>query len=207
MTTFLLIRHGAHSLGGDTIAGRMAHVRLSDLGRTQALDAVQRLAHLPIRAIYSSPVTRVLESAELLGQRLGLPIEQREGLSEIDFGSWSGQRISELKTLEKWRQWNAFRSGTRVPGGEVMLETQLRMVVELERLRERHPRECVAVYSHGDVIKAAVAWALGVPLDLFLRIEIGLSSVSVVAVGDYGPWVLCVNNTGQIQLPPELTTM
>ncbi len=83
-----------------------------------------------------------------------------------------------------------------------MLEIQTRVVAEMVRLREAHPGECMAVVSHGDVIKAAVAHFLGVPLDLFLRIEIGLASVSVVAVGDTGPWVLCVNNTGdEVQMP------
>ncbi|HSU65911.1 MAG TPA: histidine phosphatase family protein, partial [Tepidisphaeraceae bacterium] len=91
--------------------------------------------------------------------------------------------------------------GTRIPGGELMLEIQSRIVKQMLRLREVHPEQCVAIVSHGDVIKAALAYWLGVPLDLFLRIEISLASVSVVAIGDYGPWVLCVNNTDSIQLP------
>ena len=125
----------------------------------------------------------------------------RDELSEIDYGDWSGRKLDELRPLPRWQQWNAFRSGTQVPGGERMLQTQSRVVTEMLGLCERHRDECVALVSHGDVIKAAVAYFLGVPLDLFQRIEIGLASVSLVAISDYGPWVLCVNNTGEIRLP------
>ena len=87
------------------------------------------------------------------------------------------------------------------PGGESMLEIQARVVAEMLRLRERHRGECVALVSHGDVIRAAVAYFLGVPLDFILRFEISLASISVIAIGDGGPWVLGVNNTGDELLP------
>lgn len=201
LTTFLLVRHGAHALGGGIIAGRSPDVHLSDLGRQQAMGLVDRVAHLPIAAIYSSPMDRTLETARPLANHLQLEIGVRESLNEIDFGDWTGQTIEDLKTHPLWSAWNEFRSGTRIPGGESMLETQSRIVRELENLCSRHPQECVALFSHGDVIKSAVAYALGVPLDMFRRIEIGLASVSVIEIGDFGPWVLAVNNTARIELP------
>lgn len=200
MTTFLLIRHGAHLLGGETIAGRMAAVRLSPLGHEQVRALVERLGHLPIRAIYCSPMERTCETAQPLAARLGLDVQLCDELNEIDFGDWAGKRLEDLRPLPMWKRWNAYRSGTRVPAGELMLEAQSRIVGVMERLRERHPEEMVALVSHGDVIKSAVAYCLGVPLDLFQRIEISLASVTVVKIGDYGPWVLCVNNTGEIVL-------
>lgn len=201
MTTFLLIRHGAHLLGGGTIAGRSPSVHLSPLGQTQANQLIERLAHLPIGAIYSSPMDRTRETAQPLARTLGLPVQIRPALAEIDFGDWTGQKIDDIKAQPPWKQWNAFRSGTRIPNGELMPETQLRIVNEMLLLRQQHPDDCLALFSHGDVIKAAVAYWLGVPLDLFQRIEIGLASVSAIALGDLGPWVLCVNNTAPITLP------
>jgi probable phosphomutase (TIGR03848 family) len=197
MTTFLLIRHGAHLLGGDLIAGRTPGVRLSPLGREQARRMAERVARLPVSAIYASPADRTRETAELLAQALNLPVQVRESLNELDFGDWTGRSVAELRSLEGFARWNGFRSGTRMPGGETMLEIQARMVDEMLRLRERHGEGCIALVSHGDVIRAALAWALGMPLDLLTRIEIGLASVSVVAVADYGPWVLCVNHSGE----------
>lgn len=204
MTTFLLIRHGAHLLGGEVIAGRAPGVRLSPEGHEQASRMAGRVAALPVAALYSSPAERTRQTAEHLSRALGLTATVLDSLDELDFGAWTGRPLAELRASEHFSRWNRFRSGTGIPEGETMLEVQNRMVGELLRLRERHGRSCVALVSHGDVIKAAVAWALGVPLDLFMRIEIGLASVSMVAVADYGPWALCVNHCGEaLPLPPR----
>jgi probable phosphoglycerate mutase len=201
MTAFLLIRHGAHLLGGGTIAGRMPGVHLSPLGRDQADRMAGRVARMPVRSIYCSPIDRARETAQPLADRLNLPVQVSEALSEIDFGEWAGRTLDELRPLPLWRRWNEFRSGTRAPGGESMLEVQSRVVAEVLRLSDRNGDDCVALVSHGDVIKAALAYFMGVPLDLFCRIEISLASVSAVHVGEYGPWVLGVNNTGDDLLP------
>lgn len=200
-TTFLLIRHGAHLLGGGTIAGRSADVHLSPLGIQQATQMAERVAKLPVRALYSSPIDRTRETAAILSKRIGLPVQISESLSEIDYGDWTRKTLDELRPQPLWQQWNAFRSGTQIPSGESMLQVQSRIIAEMHRLRQLHPDQCVALVSHGDVIKGAVAYWMGVPLDLFMRIEIGLASVSVIEMGDFGPWVLCVNNTAEIQMP------
>lgn len=203
-TTFLLIRHGAHVLGGGRIAGRSEEARLSPLGIEQAARMTERVAALPVKAIYSSPVRRCRETAQPLAQRLNLPVQLNDALAEIDFGQWQGQTIDALRPQEPWKQWNAFRSGSTTPGGESMLAVQTRIVAEMLRLRPLHDNEVIALVSHADVIKAATAYFLGVPLDLFLRIEISLASVSVINIGDYGPWVLCVNHTGDVPIPERL---
>jgi broad specificity phosphatase PhoE len=136
-----------------------------------------------------------------LSEETGVKVEVRETLAELDFGKWTGEKWTEFREEELWRRWNAHRSGTRMPGGETMLEVQARVVGEMMRIREERGGERVAVVSHGDVIKAAVAYVLGAPLDLMLRIEILLASVTVVEWGEYGPWVLGVNFTGEIEMP------
>jgi len=203
LCVFLLVRHGAHALGGGVVAGRSAEAPLSDAGREQARRAARRIGHLPVRAIYSSPVQRAMQTADILAEAMGLPVQLSDSLSEIDYGQWTGRKLDELRTQELWKGWCEFRSGTRVPGGELMSQVQARVVAEMLRLRDRHRGEYVALVSHGDVIKAAVAYFLGVPLDLFQRIEISLASVSAVALGDRGPWVLCVNNTAEVVLFPD----
>jgi len=106
--------------------------------------------------------------------------------------------IQELEGREDWRRFNTFRSTTRPPGGELMAEAQLRMVNQLESIRQQHPEQSVAIVSHGDPIRAALTHFLGVPLDLALRLEIDPASVSVVQLADWGARVLCVNNTGEV---------
>ncbi|AIE86681.1 histidine phosphatase family protein [Fimbriimonas ginsengisoli] len=198
MTVFLLIRHALHELGGETIAGRLPGVHLSPDGRAQAAELAERLRELPIKAIYSSPLDRTCETASYLSGN----VEPSAEIQELDFGDWMGQRLDALRPQEKWRQFNSFRSGTRAPNGELMLETQVRIVTFMMRLRERHPFDHVALVSHGDVIKSAVAYFLGIPLDLFQRVEISPASVSMIAIGDYGPWVHCINHTGALPRIP-----
>ena len=195
MTTFLLIRHGLHVLGGGTIAGRLPGVDLSPDGLKQADGLVERLDGVPIAAIYGNPIDRALQTAQPLATSRGLAVVVCDDLQEIDYGDWTGAAIEDLRTEERWKEWNSFRSGHRVPNGESMLAVQARIVSLLMDLRTRHPHDCIALFSHGDVIKSAVSHCLGVPMDLALRIEISTASITAILVADYGPYVLCVNNT------------
>ena len=197
MTTFLLIRHGAHLLGGDRLAGN-APVQLSPLGHEQVAAMVDRVARVNVDAIYSSPIERTRQTAAALTERLSLQVTYREELTEVGFGEWTGKTYEALGAYKQWEQWNTFRSGSGAPGGERMIDVQRRIVGEMLRLWNVHPDQTVALVSHGDVIKAAAAYFLGVPLDLFLRIEISLASVTVIRLGHGGPWVLCVNGTGDV---------
>jgi probable phosphoglycerate mutase len=146
---------------------------------------------------------RTRQTADIIAAEHRLTPVVADEITELDFGDWMGQPLADLRREDRWKHFNAFRSGTRAPGGELQLEAQLRIVSFMTRLGERHPGERVALVSHGDVIKAAVAYYLGVPLDLFQRIEISTASVSVIAVAEYGPWVLAVNSLRALPEPRE----
>jgi len=202
LTTFLLVRHALHELGGGTIAGRRDGVRLSDEGRAQADELAGRLDGVRIDAVYSSPMERTLETSRPLARRIGAPVQVCEDLHEIEYGEWTGARLDSLRGAPEWVRWNSFRSGSRPPGGESMIDVQRRVVSCLMRLRRRHPAGRVVLVSHGDVIKAAVAYCLGAPLDLFQRIEISPASVNVIVIGDEGPWVVCTNSVTRLEQLP-----
>jgi probable phosphoglycerate mutase len=192
----LLIRHAHHDYIGRAIAGWLPGVSLSRQGRIEAAALADRLADARIVAIYSSPLERALETASPLAERLGLRIEIRPALGEVRFGDWTGRTMAELDADPAWQRFNNYRSGTRAPNGEWMLEAQARMTGELERIRRDHPNNAVAVVSHGDVIRAAVMHYAGIPLDLFQRIEIHPASVSVIELDENGPRILKLNETG-----------
>ena len=182
MTNFLLIRHAAHDYLGRAIAGRQAGVHLNDFGRQQADELARRLSELPIEAIYSSPLERALETADPVGRRLGLPIETAEEFTEVDFGEWTNCTFAELESDPLWRSFNSFRSCTAAPGGELMSDVQSRMLHKMFELRPKH--QFVALFGHGDPIRATIAHLLGVHLDMFQRIEIDPASISLVELGD-----------------------
>jgi probable phosphoglycerate mutase len=194
VTTFLLIRHGSTDWVGKALAGRLPGIGLDSAGRKQAQDVASRLADRSIRAIYSSPLQRAVETAGPLAERLGLPVQVREAFTEIDIGQWQGMKIADLEPDTHWRRFNSQRGCTDAPGGELMLQVQTRMATELENLRRRHREEAVAVFSHADVIKAALMLYLNIPLDCHLRLEISPASVNVLELADWGPRVLAVNS-------------
>jgi probable phosphomutase (TIGR03848 family) len=194
MSRFFLIRHGLNDLVGRALAGCRPGVHLNSEGQRQAQELAARLAHLPITAVYSSPLERCLETAAPLARQLNLEVQIDDDLREVEFGRWTGKSLDELQDEEQWRHFNSFRSGAPIPGGELMITVQARMVAALDRLRHRHPDDHIAVFSHGDVIKAAVAHYAGIHLDLFQRLEIDPASATIIEVADHGPTIVCVND-------------
>jgi probable phosphoglycerate mutase len=175
----------------------MPGVELDDIGREQACKLPARLKPAPIAAIYASPLERTMQTAEPLSHTLDLPVIPRERLIEVNFGDWTGKTMLELDNDPLWHKFNALRSITRAPGGDLMLDVQTRIVDELEELRMRHPDQTVAIFSHQDAIKAALAHYGGIPLDLFHRFEISPASVSILRLADWGPQIVCINSTGE----------
>jgi broad specificity phosphatase PhoE len=197
MTMFLLIRHALCDPVGTSIAGRMPGIHLNAEGVQQAEHLAERLARLSLAALYSSPLERSMETAQPIGRRHNLVVQPAPGLTEVDFGDWTGKSIAELDQLPAWSRFNQFRSESRIPGGENMSDVLSRSLGELDRLRELHPgpKAVVAVVSHGDVLRMVVTHALGMPTDLLHRLELSPASVSLLQVEDYGPRILLLNST------------
>lgn len=198
MTGFLLIRHAHCDPLGHAISGRTPGVHLSTQGRAQADELAGRLAQLAISAIYSSPLERTLETAAPLASRLMLSVQQEPGLIELDFGQWTGKTLDQLRGDPQWTQFNTFRSGARIPGGESTAEVLVRAVDAVERIGRAHRGRLVALVSHGDVLRTLLTYYLGMPLDLLFRLEISPASVSVVRISEHGPEVSAVNSSGDL---------
>jgi len=200
MTTFFLIRHASCAGLGQTLWGRTAGVCLNEQGKLQAQRLAERLRGITLDAIYSSPVERATATAEAIARAMNREVNENPRFNEIDFGDWSGKSFDDLSRDERWRRFNESRSTNRIPGGESFLEVQTRVVTELERLSTKHGDARVAIVSHADVIKAAVAYFAATPLDLLHRIEISPCSVSVVALAKGNATLLTINNVELDQL-------
>jgi probable phosphoglycerate mutase len=194
VTNLLLIRHALNDWVGERLAGWIPGVHLNDEGRNQAQELARRLAQTPLKAIYSSPLERAVETAEPLAAVHRLQIQKREALGEAHFGDWTGKALKELKDEELWPVVQVYPGGARFPGGESMREVQFRVVAELDAIRQAHVDEVVAVVGHSDPIKMAVAYYLGLPLDLFQRLAIHPASVTAFSFTPFGPRLLCLNH-------------
>lgn len=179
-------------VGGSVLAGRAPGTHLNEEGRAQALQLADALAPVAPEAIYASPLERARETAEPLARRLELEIRVCEGLTELDYGEWTGVDYTTLHDDPRWRWHNEFRSGNRAPGGESHTEVQARAVAELLRLRDVHPSSTVVVFSHAAPIRAALGYFLGMPLDMLHRLEISTASVSEIELEEWGARVWSV---------------
>lgn len=202
-TLILLVRHGRTATTGTVLPGRAPGLHLSDEGRAQAEHAGARIGALRrVDAVVASPLERTRETAAPIARARGLRVRTRRGLLECDFGEWTGRKLADLRKLPEWSRVQSSPSGFRFPGGESFAEMQLRIWDELERLVADHPGGTVVAVSHADPIKAAVAMATGVHLDLFQRIVVSPCSVTPLLFTAGGPVVLAVNSTGD-----DLTTL
>lgn len=198
MTTVLLIRHGRTAANATGIlAGRSPGVLLDAQGRRQARTLRTRLRDLPIDVLVSSPLERCIETADgILATRPEVERLTDDGLTECDYGQWTGRPLSELAEEPLWPTIQRSPSEVTFPGGESMLGMAERATAAVSGWVARHPEGTVVVVSHGDVIKAILSDALGQPLDQFQRIVIGPASISVVQYRDERSTVIRMNDTG-----------
>jgi len=201
MTIIVLLRHGENDwVKKQRLAGWLPGVHLNENGHQQAQAAAERLASLPVKGLYSSPVTRCLETAEYVAQTFDLEINHLEEIGEVHYGAWEGKKIKNLAKKPLWKTVQFFPSRMRFPQGEALREVQFRMVQALERLSEQHHEETIVAVSHADAIKLVLAFYLGVHIDLFQRISVSPASVSVLYLAENGAMrVLRVNDDGPLR--------
>lgn len=195
MPTLLLIRHGENDyLKKGRLPGRLPDIHLNEHGQEQAVELAESLKAAPIRAIYSSPLERAVETAEPLAQALGLAIQVRPGLLDTDVGEWEGLHLKKLRKLPLWKQVQELPSQVRFPGGESFLELQERLVREIDAIRRAHKqKDLLVVVFHADPIKLVLAHFLGLPLDNFQKLGVAAGSVSILVAGKSGGMLAALN--------------
>ena len=201
MTTVLLVRHGRTTANGaGVLAGWTEGVGLDDTGRTQVAALGGRLAAVPLAAVVTSPLQRCLETTELMLEGHA-PVERHvdERIGEVRYGDWTGGELKRLAKDPLWKVVQSHPSAMTFPGegGEAMRDMQGRAVTAVREWNVRLGEDAVyAVVSHGDVIKAVLADALGMHFDQFQRLVVDPSSVSIVTYTPLRPFVVRVNDIG-----------
>ncbi|MEP6623310.1 MAG: MSMEG_4193 family putative phosphomutase [Acidimicrobiia bacterium] len=204
LTTLVLVRHAVTPQTGPMLSGRTPGIDLSDLGHEQARIAGERLADLPVAAIYASPIERTQQTAAHIARHHPFEVQVLDGVIEADYGEWTGSKIEDLAKTDLWKTVQRAPSRARFPAGESITEMQVRMVSALEQVAAAHAGEMVVVVSHADPIKAAIAHFTGLHLDLFQRISVSPASVTVFALGPHGTTLVKCNDTGTLsELVPE----
>jgi len=201
MAIVLLVRHGRSTANtSGTLAGRLPDVHLDDTGREQVARMGRRLADAPLAEVVTSPLERCRETAAAITEHHDLEPVVDESLTECGYGQWQGRALKELADEELWKTVQHHPSAAVFPGGEALAAMQARGVAAIRghdaRIEAAHgPHAVWAAVSHGDVIKAVLADALGMHLDLFQRLHVDPASVSIVRYGTRRPDVVAINTS------------
>jgi len=200
MPLLLLIRHGENDyVKSSKMAGRLPGVRLNEKGQKQAQALSEAFKDVPIKAVYSSPLERAMETASPIAESHKLKVIEEPDLMDTDIGKWQGKSWRVLGLTKIWRIVQNAPSRFRFPEGESFVEAQTRCVTALENIIKKHdkPKDIIAVVFHADPIRMAVAHFLGMPLDHFQRLSCDTGSLTALHVSASRAHLLKLN-----QRPP-----
>jgi probable phosphoglycerate mutase len=192
MTTFILVRHGECNHVNRYLAGRAAGIHLNEKGKNDITELGYYLSRYRIDKIYTSPMERTIETAQLINRKMGMEIIIDERLNEIEYGGWTGKYFTDLEECDAWKEFNCNRLIYRIPGGEMFSEVENRMVsFVLEHQSDKHTVNIVV--SHSDPIKCLLSYWGGIPIEIFNRIEIATASMSIIIISQYDAQITGIN--------------
>ncbi|NPV58741.1 MAG: histidine phosphatase family protein [Actinobacteria bacterium] len=189
MGTAYIVRHGETEYHAQhRLLGRL-DIGLNETGREQARRVAAYFADMELAAIYSSPLSRCLETVGPLAESRGLEVVVMPGLMEVDMGEWDGQLIADLfaEGNELVGEWMRNPSSVAIPGGEDFSSVRARVMDAVREITSRHPGDDrVVVATHGGPIRGILCEALRMDLDDMFRLQIDLASISAVKYFDGG---------------------
>ena len=205
MPLLLLIRHGENEYTKTgRFAGRTPGVHLNEKGQSQAQALGEAFKEVPLKAIYSSPLERAMETAAPIAFARGLEIIPAPGLLESDVGKWQGQSVRRVALSKVWKIVQNAPSRAGHPDGETFQQVQTRIATTLNEICAKYkPRDIVACVFHADPIKLAAAYYLGLPLDHFQRLACDTGSVTALHITDMGAYLLKLNQHPPLDFLPN----
>ena len=206
MPTLLLIRHGENDyVKSSKMAGRLPGVRLNEKGQKQAQALTEALKDVPLKAVYSSPLERAMETASPIAESHKLKIVEEPGLMDTDIGKWQGRSWRVLGLTNAWRIVQNAPSRFRFPDGESFVEAQTRCAIALEKIIKKYgkPKDIIAIVFHADPIRMAVAHFLGMPLDHFQRLSCDTGSLTMLRASESRATLVKLNQRPPFDFLPK----
>ncbi|MBI2169658.1 MAG: MSMEG_4193 family putative phosphomutase [Actinobacteria bacterium] len=199
-TRVVLVRHGVTAETGRVLSGQLPGIHLSEDGKAQAKAVAERLALARVAAVYASPLERTRQTAEIIADPHDLPIRDLPGVIDFDVGEWAGRELKQLMKEPLWPVIMAAPSRVVFPGGEGLAAMQARAVAAVDGVVQEHAGETVIVVAHADIIKAVVAHAVGLHLDLFQRLVVAPASITILSFFGPVPVLELFNDTGAVSI-------
>ena len=194
MPTLLLIRHGETDWNRSGQVMGNQPIPLNRTGEQQACACADMLAQTPIAGIYTSPVLRAVQTAEIVGRMHAVPVHHTPGLSEIGVGDWINRYWKELDEDPAKRDWYLHPDRARPSGGETLCDVQQRAVAAVEQALQVTQETPYVFVSHGDVIRALLAHYLRLDLNALRHARIDHAGVSGLEVTESATHLLVLNH-------------
>lgn len=206
MALFYFLRHGEAAWNAEGRLCGSTDVPLSDAGRRQARSLARRLQPIPVSALYSSPLSRALESARIIGEAVGHEPVVDPRLAELDYGAWEGMTFEEIRRAapDAYRAWVADPAKVAPPEGESGVHLIERVTPFLADVAQRYPSGNVVVVCHKTVCRLLACHMMGVPLDQYRRrIPMDNAALNIFETVE-GRWrVVALNDTSHLSPLPD----
>ncbi len=181
MTRIYLLRHGETAWNIEKVFRGRAEVPLTDNGRRQAKLAALYLKDKDIEAIYSSPLSRALETAQIVGDALNIELKVDDRLTGLNFGPWQGRPYDEIEKEypEQFRLYKTEPDLYKIPAGETLDEAMQRGLDLLREIERRHPGSTVLLVTHRVIYKLMLLGILGLDSSHFWQLKPDTASISM----------------------------
>jgi len=202
MTKLLLVRHGhVEGISPERFRGR-AELKLTVAGRREAeMTAARIAASWRPAVIYTSPMSRCVDTGAAIGKPFGLAPAPMPGLNDIDYGEWQGWTAAEVRT--RWPDaldtWYRHPDWAAIPGGESLQEVLARTVAALREVVRRHPDDTVVLVAHDSVNRVLLLHALELPLSRYWQFKQSPCAINEIDFGEDGFVIHSVNQTDHLR--------
>ena len=199
--TFYIVRHGQTNWN---ILGKTQGHGNSDLtakGIEQATELAESIVNYPIDYIYSSDLGRAVQTAQILGDKLNIKVEETEALREMGFGEWEGLLIDEIQTnyANVYTTWRNEPHLAQIPGGETLHLIKDRVDSFIQSLNEKYDDKHILLVTHSVTVRVMLLAFLNSGMENIYRIKQDNTALNIVEYRDYGPVVIKMNDTSHIK--------
>ncbi len=197
MSRIILVRHGQTEWNRQERFRGWVDIDLDETGLRQAEAVAARVARWEVAAIYSSPLRRAVATAQIIANRLSLPVVPLEGINDMNFGIWQGLSIGEVKENypELFDLWRYNPQRLEIPQGESLEDVRKRVVATIDELTARHESATVALVTHRVVCKVLLCHLLGLDNSHFWQIAQDATAINLFEITEGKATVTLLNDT------------
>lgn len=201
MTQIILVRHGQTEWNRvERFRGR-ADIPLNDTGLAQAEATRRRVAaQWQPSAVYSSPLSRAVKTAEAIAKHYDLPVQIHPGLNDMDYGEWQGLTPDEVKA--RWPEihdaWFNHPETARIPGGETLDDVRERGMSAVDELARRHADQTIVLVGHTVINRVILLGVLGLGNDHFWRLRQDNCAINVFEAERGAFTIVSLNETSHL---------